>query len=266
MASPAASPATAESENKTFFNSSYISFSSDSPSQFAMAARPRPRQAPCWTISLVPALRRASKRYFRESMTSVDALEAGLSEVPPVAEMMPSAYSPPPSEYAEDDVPWLERYGERRLRALDVRLAWMTPRQAVAENLFHDVARASQSRFSRRKESIAVPEWPMAFAKTRAAWHTELRWSIDERVFLRVYMSKLFFEHKKSSLSMAEGEPESTKWTFSRVGRTVSSASAAAGISLMRASLKRGSSFSTTSKAIWSATRCCSSDLEVTSE
>ena len=46
----------------------------------------------------------------------------------------------------------------------------LTP--AVALNLAQLVARASQSRFSRKKVSTVVPQCMMAFEKTVAEWHT----------------------------------------------------------------------------------------------
>ena len=86
----------------------------------------------------------------------------------------PSAKSAPPSEKGEEEAeppppappPPRGRYGA--ISDLPARTwpLWMTPKPAVAENLAQLVARASQSRLSRRKESTVVPACVAALAKT----------------------------------------------------------------------------------------------------
>jgi len=56
-----------------------------------MAARPRPRQAPCSTASAPPALRSASRRYATASARDRPTFL--------LAWIRPSAYSAPPSLY-----------------------------------------------------------------------------------------------------------------------------------------------------------------------
>lgn len=62
----------------------------------------------------------------------------------------------------------------------------MTPSPAVALNLAQLVARLSQSKFSRRKESTVVPECIIAFAKMTAEWHTLFRTSEAVFTFFRI--------------------------------------------------------------------------------
>ena len=103
MAKPAASPAMAESENKTALSSSKISSSSE-----AIAATPKPRQAPCCTVSFVARKRRPGYYYFfcccsREGGRIIllpfrEANRLGTTSLPWLAWIRPSAYKAPPSE------------------------------------------------------------------------------------------------------------------------------------------------------------------------
>lgn len=60
----------------------------------------------------------------------------------------------------------------------------MTPRLAVAPNLAQFVARANQSRLSRRNVSTVVPESMKALAMTVAVWQTDTRGSKACLMFL----------------------------------------------------------------------------------
>ena len=62
----------------------------------------------------------------------------------------------------------------------------MTPRPAVALNLAQLVARLSQSRLSRRKESTVVPQCISALAKMMALCETLLRTSLAALTLFRI--------------------------------------------------------------------------------
>ena len=62
----------------------------------------------------------------------------------------------------------------------------MTPRPAVALNLAQLVARLSQSRLSRRKESTVVPQCISALAKMMAECETLLRTSVAALTLFRI--------------------------------------------------------------------------------
>mmetsp|Transcript_62041 Transcript_62041/g.147837 ORF Transcript_62041/g.147837 Transcript_62041/m.147837 type:complete len:311 (+) Transcript_62041:1470-2402(+) len=196
MARPAASPATALSEKRTTRRSSY---SSSLPE--AIPARPRPRHAPCWIVSLLLALRSASERYLR--MPS-----------PWLAWISPSAYSAPPSEKGEDEIPGFGRYSFITFRELLMHPLCIMPTHAVAENLAQFVARFSQSMFSVTNVSTVVPQCMTALAKTVAWWVTALRASIDALMLLRRSMSVLLLRYRNSRLIPIDVSPVRISLSF----------------------------------------------------
>mmetsp|Transcript_36580 Transcript_36580/g.75030 ORF Transcript_36580/g.75030 Transcript_36580/m.75030 type:complete len:362 (-) Transcript_36580:848-1933(-) len=189
IASPAASPATALSENSTTRRSSY-----NSSFPVAIPAKPSPRHAPCWIVSLLALFRRALHRYLR--MPS-----------PWLAWIKPRAYNAPPSAYGLEETPACGKYSFMTLREELMQPLCIMPTHAVAENLAQFVARFSHSRFSVMKVSTVVPQCITALANTVAWCVTLLRTSSAPLMLFRISMSVLLLRYKNSKLIPIDVSP-----------------------------------------------------------